>query len=86
MNRTRIYLIIVCGRYEAEASVRGSLREAVRVCRLLEEQAYRLDGDTYRRVVRLDGEIVGDAEGPICAEAYGAPPYDGATATGMYDG
>jgi len=86
MNVKCTYLIVVCGRYEAEASVRGTLGDAVRVCRVLEEQAYRLDSDTYRRIVRLGGEIVGDADGPIRAEAYGAPPYDAATATGMYDG
>jgi hypothetical protein len=80
------FLIIVCGRYEAEASLRGTLVDAVRVCRLLEEQAYRLGSDTYRRIVLHGGEIVGDSEGPLRTEGYGSPPYDAATATGMYDG
>lgn len=72
-------VILTCNGYEWEASARTA-EDAAEACRALETQ----DDDRFARVAYENGRIVADAEG-VVDQRYGSPPYDAATATGMYD-
>jgi len=71
--------ILSCNGYKVEATA-TTLREAVVLCRELEVRA----SDSFARVILDNGTLVGDCEG-LWRYSPGAPPYDSATATGMYD-
>jgi len=74
-----VYYVLTCNGYTVEATAE-TLDEAVRLCS--ERELATLD--SYARVVSYDGRLVADADGPR-EERHGSPPYDAATATGMYD-
>lgn len=78
-----MFTILTCHGYTPEATTR-SLDDAIALCGELEIQEFQSTGDCWARVVRSDGQFVADAEGPYESHR-GAPPYDAATATGMYD-
>ncbi len=72
-----IYIYKCGGPIEAQC---WTVDEAVKLCNEMELKA----NDGVCRCGWQEGKLVADAEGPT-GQHYGSPPYDAATATGMYD-
>ncbi len=73
-----MYYILTCNKYIVEDQA-TTMDEAVKKCAAREKATK----DGYARVVRQDGKLCADADGPY--NWHDSPPYDAATATGMYD-
>lgn len=75
-----MYNVVSCNGYVTLARA-ATLADAVRVARECADESR----DDWAVVVMHDGRIVADVEDGVHVYAEGAPPYDAATATGMYD-
>lgn len=77
------YFVISCNGYVARER-HADLDAACRACERIETEDHARDGSTFNCFVSSNGRHVGDRDGPYENDGDG-PPYDHATATGMYD-
>jgi hypothetical protein len=74
-----VIVFTTCRNYTTVATATYDVDAPAECARLEEER-----GDGYAVVAWQNGRLIADAEG-WADDREGAPPYDAATATGMYD-